>query len=53
MTILVDTVFFQLGATGIARVWRSLLEQWSRTDFAERIVVCDSPRFDTLVAIPF
>ncbi len=29
-TILVDGVFFQLYKTGIARVWRSLLEEWAR-----------------------
>ncbi len=41
LKILIDGVFFQLYNTGIARVWRSLLEQWSTTDFAKKIVVLD------------
>ncbi|MEB3150125.1 MAG: FkbM family methyltransferase [Sphaerospermopsis sp.] len=40
-TILIDGVFFQLYQTGIARVWRSLLEQWSSSDFADYILVLD------------
>ncbi|MFN9407431.1 MAG: FkbM family methyltransferase [Dolichospermum sp.] len=40
-TILIDGVFFQLYQTGIARVWRSLLEQWVNTEFADHIVVLD------------
>ncbi|MEH2458409.1 methyltransferase domain-containing protein [Nostoc sp.] len=40
-TVLVDGVFFQLYKTGIARVWRSLLEQWSNNDFANHILVLD------------
>ncbi|MEH2449611.1 MAG: glycosyltransferase [Nostoc sp.] len=43
--ILIDGVFFQLYKTGIARVWRSLLEQWSNSDFANHILVLD--RADT------
>ncbi|MEH2414966.1 glycosyltransferase [Nostoc sp.] len=39
--ILVDGVFFQLYKTGIARVWKSLLEQWANTKFAEHILVLD------------
>ncbi|MEH2078262.1 MAG: glycosyltransferase family 1 protein, partial [Nostoc sp.] len=39
--ILIDGVFFQLYKTGIARVWRSLLEQWSTSDFANHILVLD------------
>ncbi|WP_084227293.1 FkbM family methyltransferase [Nostoc sp. KVJ20] len=39
--ILIDGVFFQLYKTGIARVWRSLLEQWSNSDFAQYILVLD------------
>lgn len=41
LKIIIDGVFFQLYNTGIARVWRSLLEQWSITDFAKNIVVLD------------
>ncbi|MEH2392650.1 MAG: methyltransferase domain-containing protein [Nostoc sp.] len=40
-TVLVDGVFFQLYQTGIARVWRSLLEQWSNSYFANHILVLD------------
>ncbi len=39
--ILIDGVFFQLYKTGIARVWKSLLEVWANTDFAQHIVVLD------------
>ncbi|NJN75851.1 MAG: glycosyltransferase family 4 protein [Synechococcaceae cyanobacterium RL_1_2] len=40
-SIIIDSVFFQLYKTGIARVWRSLLEHWANTDFASHIVVLD------------
>ncbi len=39
--ILIDGVFFQLYQTGIARVWKSLLEEWSQTPFIKNIVVLD------------
>lgn len=39
--IIVDGVFFQLYQTGIARVWRSLLEQWVEDGFAKHLVVLD------------
>ncbi|BAY33281.1 group 1 glycosyl transferase [Nostoc carneum NIES-2107] len=39
--IIVDGVFFQLYKTGIARVWRSLLQKWANTDFANHILVLD------------
>ena len=39
--ILVDGVFFQLYQTGIARVWKSLLEEWVNSGFATHIVVLD------------
>jgi glycosyltransferase involved in cell wall biosynthesis len=39
--IIIDGVFFQLYQTGIARVWKSLLEEWSQTDFIKNIVVLD------------
>jgi glycosyltransferase involved in cell wall biosynthesis len=39
--IIIDAVFFQLYQTGIARVWRSLLQEWTNTDFADHIVVLD------------
>jgi glycosyltransferase involved in cell wall biosynthesis/SAM-dependent methyltransferase len=39
--ILIDGVFFQMYNTGIARVWKSLLEKWANTDFANHILVLD------------
>ncbi|MEG4026328.1 glycosyltransferase [Microcoleus sp. S13C4] len=39
--IIVDGVFFQLYKTGIARVWKSLLEEWGESGFAKHIVVLD------------
>jgi glycosyltransferase involved in cell wall biosynthesis len=51
--IVVDGVFFQHGFnTGIARVWRSVLREWIRTGFAERVVFLDrggaGPRYPGL-----
>jgi glycosyltransferase involved in cell wall biosynthesis len=39
--ILIDGVFFQLYNTGIARLWQSLLEEWSQDSFRDNIVVLD------------
>jgi glycosyltransferase involved in cell wall biosynthesis len=39
--IVLDGVFFQLYNTGIARVWKSVLEEWSQTEFANHLVVLD------------
>lgn len=39
--ILIDGVFFQLFQTGIARLWKSLLEEWTKTTFSKHIVVID------------
>jgi glycosyltransferase involved in cell wall biosynthesis len=50
MVIVIDGVFFQLYRTGIARVWRSLLEEWAVSNFAECIVVFD--RAGTAPKIP-
>jgi glycosyltransferase involved in cell wall biosynthesis/predicted O-methyltransferase YrrM len=49
-TIVVDGVFFQLYKTGIARVWKSVLEEWSTQSFAQNIVVLD--RAGTVPKIP-
>ncbi|MEA5507860.1 FkbM family methyltransferase [Halotia wernerae UHCC 0503] len=38
-TIIVDAVFFQLYQTGIARVWKSLLEEWVNNGFTKHIIV--------------
>jgi glycosyltransferase involved in cell wall biosynthesis len=39
--IIIDGVFFQLYNTGIARVWKSLLEEWANTEFSNHLVVLD------------
>jgi glycosyltransferase involved in cell wall biosynthesis len=39
--ILIDGVFFQLYRTGIARVWKSLLEKWAENSFGNHIIVLD------------
>lgn len=39
--ILIDGVFFQMNSSGITRVWRSLLQQWSTEDFAKELLVLD------------
>jgi glycosyltransferase involved in cell wall biosynthesis len=39
--IAIDGVFFQLYSTGIARVWKSLLEEWANTKFGSHLVVLD------------
>jgi hypothetical protein len=39
--ILIDSIFFQYYQTGIARVWRTLLQQWAGTAFAEHLLVLD------------
>jgi len=41
LTVIVDGVFFQINQTGIARVWQTLLTQWSHTPFAHNLVVID------------
>jgi glycosyltransferase involved in cell wall biosynthesis len=48
--ILVDAVFFQLLDSGIGRVWKSLLEEWSTQDFSRHLLVLDregtAPKID-------
>ncbi len=39
--IIVDGVFFQLYNTGIARLWESVLREWSRSEFSQCVVVLD------------
>jgi len=48
--IIIDGVFFQLYSTGIARVWRSLLQQWTNKKLAKHIIVLD--RANTTPKIP-
>lgn len=40
-TILIDGVFFQLANSGIARVWRSLLQEWVKNGFAKHLILLD------------
>jgi glycosyltransferase involved in cell wall biosynthesis len=50
--VAIDAVFFQWNTTGIARVWDSLLKEWSRNGFGSRVVVLDragtAPRYPGL-----
>jgi len=39
--IIIDGVFFQLYQTGIARVWKSLLQEWANNKFSNHIIVLD------------
>lgn len=48
--IVIDGVFFQLHKTGIARLWQSLLEEWSHTDFRHHLILLD--RMGTAPEIP-
>ncbi|WP_052330901.1 glycosyltransferase [Planktothrix agardhii] len=41
LTIIIDGVFFQMYQTGIARVWRSLLEEWKNNGFGRHIMILD------------
>jgi glycosyltransferase involved in cell wall biosynthesis len=50
LKILIDGVFFQLYQTGIARLWKSLLEEWSNNDFSRYLVILD--RAETAPKIP-
>ncbi|MEM1172101.1 MAG: methyltransferase domain-containing protein, partial [Cyanobacteria bacterium P01_H01_bin.35] len=50
LKVLIDGVFFQLNNTGIARVWKSLLEVWSKYSFGQNILVLD--RAKTAPKIP-
>jgi predicted O-linked N-acetylglucosamine transferase (SPINDLY family)/glycosyltransferase involved in cell wall biosynthesis len=48
--IVIDSVFFQINKTGIARVWTSLLKEWANNGFAKHIIVLD--RAGTAPKIP-
>ena len=39
--IIIDGIFFQLSQNGIARVWKSLLEEWENKEFGKHIIVLD------------
>src|SRR5215218_2157202 len=48
--VAIDTVFFQMYQTGIARVWTQLLRQWLADGLGEHLVVLDraysAPKFE-------
>jgi FkbM family methyltransferase len=48
--ILVDAVFFQIAPTGIARLWKTILEEWVVSGFAKHVTVLD--RSGTAPRIP-
>jgi len=39
--IVIDGIFYQIGRSGIARVWTKLLENWVQSGFASQVVVVD------------
>ena len=51
--IVFDSIFFQIARSGIARVWKSLLEIWSQSPSNKNFVILDRlkscPRFEGLV----
>ncbi|MCL6436430.1 MAG: glycosyltransferase family 4 protein [Leptolyngbyaceae cyanobacterium HOT.MB2.61] len=55
--IIIDGIFFQLYRTGIARVWQSLLQEWSSQEFAQHLLVLDrngtAPRLPNIYYLPF
>ena len=48
--IVIDGVFFQFADSGIAQVWRNLLECWSKNGFYQHLIVLD--RAGTAPRIP-
>ena len=48
--IIIDGIFFQLSQNGIARVWKSLLEEWANKEFGRHLIVLD--RAGTAPKIP-
>lgn len=49
-TLLIDGVFFQIGRSGIARVWTQIFQHWLDMGLADRFVVVDRQR--TLPRLP-
>lgn len=39
--LVVDGVFFQLNTTGIARLWKAILQEWDKQPFASEILFLD------------
>ena len=50
--IVIDGVIFQINQAGIARVWYSILQKWSNSEFGQHIIVLDrsqtAPRLKNL-----
>ncbi|MEB3190174.1 MAG: glycosyltransferase family 1 protein [Snowella sp.] len=48
--VIIDGVFFQINQTGIARVWKKLLEEWKKSNFSKHIIVINrgdtAPKID-------
>ena len=46
----IDGIFYQLASTGIARLWTSLLTEWSKLDFSPTVILLDragtAPKID-------
>lgn len=42
--ILIDGIFFQIGRSGIARVWHKLLQHWVQQGFGDQVAVVDRQR---------
>ena len=40
-TVAFDAVFFQYYQTGIARLWKSILEQWVKSGFIDQVCILD------------
>jgi glycosyltransferase involved in cell wall biosynthesis len=54
--VLIDGVYFQVGRTGIGRVWTALLRVWADAGLAEHLLVLDrggtAPRQDGVAYLP-
>jgi len=50
--IVIDGVIFQINQGGIARVWYSILQEWSNSEFGQHIIILDrnqtAPRLKNL-----
>lgn len=52
-TVVFDSVFFQFANSGIARVWQSLFQEWSDSDYFKQAIILDRqqscPRFEGFI----
>ena len=53
LQLVFDGVFFQLASSGIARVWKSILSEWSQSSLLQGSIILDRgkscPRFDGFI----